>query len=82
MAFSILKRTLDMAQSNKVKQAFAIRTNEAYKEEAVARAEGTGHPKAKLIQARIAKMRNPRTGKPYGKERAAAIVASRKRKGV
>jgi hypothetical protein len=37
------------------------------------------HPGFKAIASEIAKKTNPRTGKPYGKEKAAAILAARSR---
>ena len=37
------------------------------------------HPGFKSAQAEIAKKKNPRTGKPYGSERAGAILASKSR---
>jgi hypothetical protein len=40
----------------------------------------SAHPGFKRVAADIAKKRNPRTGRPYGKKRAAAILASRSRK--
>lgn len=37
------------------------------------------HPGFKNVQSSIAKETNPRTGKPYGKEKAGAILASKTR---
>lgn len=37
------------------------------------------HPGFKAVASEIAKKTNPRTGKPYGKERAGAILAARSR---
>jgi len=37
------------------------------------------HPGFQSVQAGIAKQKNPRTGKPYGEEKAGAILASRTR---
>jgi hypothetical protein len=37
------------------------------------------HPGFEKVQARIARRTNPRTGKPYGKERAGAILAAASR---
>jgi hypothetical protein len=37
------------------------------------------HPGFKKVQSGIAKETNPRTGKPYGKEKAGAILASKTR---
>ncbi len=37
------------------------------------------HPGFQAVQASIATKTNPRTGKPYGKERAGAILAARTR---
>ena len=34
------------------------------------------HPGFKSVQAGVAKQKNPKTGKPYGKKAAGAIVAS------
>jgi hypothetical protein len=34
------------------------------------------HPGFKTVQAKIAKNKNPNTGKPYGKKVAGAILAS------
>lgn len=38
------------------------------------------HPGFKKVQAQIARRTNPRTGRPYGKERAGAILAAGARK--
>jgi hypothetical protein len=34
------------------------------------------HPGFKAVQGSVAKQRNPKTGKPYGKKAAGAIVAA------
>ncbi len=38
------------------------------------------HPGFERVQARIARRTNPRTGQPYGKERAGAILAASSRR--
>jgi hypothetical protein len=38
------------------------------------------HPGFKKVQGSIAKQKNPKTGKPYGKRAAGAILASASRK--
>lgn len=38
------------------------------------------HPGFKKVQAQIARRTNPRTGRPYGEERAGAILAAGARK--
>jgi hypothetical protein len=67
-----------LAQSKPVRQAFAIAANKHGGEEREAVAGK--HPGFDAVAGRIAKRRNPRTGKPYGKERARAILAAASRK--
>lgn len=38
------------------------------------------HPGFDAVASKIAKRKNPRTGKPYGKERARAILAAASRR--
>lgn len=38
------------------------------------------HPGFERVSDKIARRRNPRTGKPYGKERARAILAAASRR--
>jgi hypothetical protein len=63
-----------MPQSKKVRQAFAIAQHQ--EEKSAVKDGSRAKPRGfKTIQARIAKKTNPRTGKPYGTERAGAILA-------
>lgn len=61
--------------SKQQKQAVAVSLSIQEQRDEEARKMAGQHPGFKRLQAKIAKRRNPRTGQPYGQERAGAILA-------